>query len=98
MLRSLSYGTVGPASRKMTRDLRGLQFNHAAYIDRKLLPDTKYKVFSTVNAGLNADFDDVREIQKTYKDVLNYKDQKIWWNSMRMKFHAMETNDAWDIL
>jgi hypothetical protein len=36
--RSLSYGTVGPAPKRITRNLRGLLSNHVGYINKQVLP------------------------------------------------------------
>jgi hypothetical protein len=36
-LRSLIYGTVGPTPKKISRELRGLQSQHVAYINKQVL-------------------------------------------------------------
>jgi hypothetical protein len=31
------------------------------------------------------------------KDVVQHKNQKVWWDSMRKEFHAMETKGGWEL-
>jgi hypothetical protein len=42
-LSCLSYGTVGLEPKKISMDLKGLQQNHIAYINRQVIPSTKDK-------------------------------------------------------
>jgi hypothetical protein len=59
-LRSLQYGNIGPAPKRMTRELRGLQSNlHIAYINNRVLPDYD-KEYAMINAAFNSvpGFDD----------------------------------------
>jgi hypothetical protein len=77
----------------MTRDLRGIQSSlHFAYINNQVLPDHD-KQYAMLNAAFNsvAGLDDGSDTPKTYKDVLQHKNQKVWWDSMKKDFHAMET-------
>jgi hypothetical protein len=47
---SLSYETVGPAHKKLSRDIRGLQSNHIAFMNRQVLPEAKDKEYAMLNA------------------------------------------------
>jgi hypothetical protein len=79
--RELSLSTVGPAQNKMSRELRCLQRNHASYINKKILQESKDKAyqseFAMIQAALNsvAVFDDGSDTPKNYKDVLKHKNQ-----------------------
>jgi hypothetical protein len=77
-LRSLQYGNIGPAPKRMTRELRGLQSNlHIAYINNQVLPDHD-KEYAMLNAAINsvAGFDYGSDTPKTYRDVLKHSNQK----------------------
>jgi hypothetical protein len=83
--RSLQYGTIGPAPKRMTRKLRGLQSNlHIAYINNQVLPDHDTE-YAMLNAAFNsvAGFDDGSDTSKAYKDVLKQKNKTGWWDSMK---------------
>jgi hypothetical protein len=94
-LRSLSYGTIGPVPKKLSRELRGLQSNniHIAYINKQVKSDVQDKEYMMLGAAFNsvAGFDDGRGIRKNFKDVLGHKNQQGWWHSMKREFNAMET-------
>jgi hypothetical protein len=38
-----------------------------------------------------AGFDDGSGLPKNFKDVLGHKIKKVWWESMKREFNAMET-------
>jgi hypothetical protein len=40
----LSCGTIGPAPKKMSTELRSLQGNNVAYINKQVLPESKDNV------------------------------------------------------
>jgi hypothetical protein len=64
---SLNYGTIGPASKIMTRRLRGLQSKlHIAYINNQVSPDHD-KEYAILNAAFNsvAGFDVGSDTPKT---------------------------------
>jgi hypothetical protein len=53
-LRNLSYGTIEPAPKRMTRALQGLQSNlHIAYINNQVFPDHD-KEYAMINAAFNS--------------------------------------------
>jgi hypothetical protein len=67
-LRSLQYGTLGPAPKRMTRKLRRLHSNlHIAYINNQVLPDHD-KEYAMLNAAFNsvAGFDAGNDTPKAY--------------------------------
>jgi hypothetical protein len=67
-LRSLSYNTIRPAPKRMTRELQGLQSNiHISYINNQVLPDHDKE-----HAMLNATFCSVAG----FDDVLQHKIRK----------------------
>jgi hypothetical protein len=79
-LRSLSYGTIGPASKKMSRKLRGLQRNHVAYINKQVLSESKDKAYQSIFAMIQADIHSVAgDTSKNYK----HKYHAGWWASMK---------------
>jgi hypothetical protein len=42
-LRSLSYGKVGPAPKKILKECRGLHCNQFTYSNRQVIPETNDK-------------------------------------------------------
>jgi hypothetical protein len=99
-LRSLQYGNIGPAPKRMTRELQGFQSNlHIAYINNQVLPDHE-KEYAMLNAAFNsvAGFDNGSDTPKTYRDVLEHANQKGWWDSMKKEFLEMETKGVWEIV
>jgi hypothetical protein len=103
-LRSLRYGTIGPAPEKIAWALRGLQSNHVVYINKQVLPESKdntyQREFSMIQAAFNsvAGFDDGSDTPKNYKDVLKHKSQAWWWASIEQEFNAMEANGVWEFV
>jgi hypothetical protein len=86
-LRSLSYGTFGPAPKKLSRELKGLQIRNVriAYISRQTKKDILDKEYLMLGAAVNsvAGFDDGSGIPKNLNDVLGHNNQKGWWESMK---------------
>jgi hypothetical protein len=68
-LRSLKYGDIGPALKRMTRELRGLHSNlHIAYINSQVLPDHDQEYAMLIAASNSvAGFDDGSDTQKPTK-------------------------------
>jgi hypothetical protein len=83
-LRSLSYGTVGPAPKKLSKELIRLESNHVAYINKQVLPELKDKNYQGEFAMLQtasisvAGFNDGSDTPRNYKDVLKHKNQAVW--------------------
>jgi hypothetical protein len=73
----------------MSWDLRDLQSNHVAYINKQVLPETKgqayQKEFAMIQAAFDlvAGFDDGSDTPKTYKELLKQNNQTAWWTSMK---------------
>jgi hypothetical protein len=101
-LRILSYGSIGPAPKKLSGELKGLQISniHIAYINRQTKTDILDKEYLMLGAAFNlvAGFDDGSGIPKNFNDVLGHMNQKGWWESMKKEFNAMETKGVWEIV
>jgi Reverse transcriptase (RNA-dependent DNA polymerase) len=100
--RELSYETMGPSSKKRSRELIYLQIHniHIAYINRQTKTDILDKEYLMLGAAFNsvAGFDDGSGIPKHFKDVLGHQNQKGFWESMKQEFNAMENKGVWEIV
>jgi hypothetical protein len=58
VLRSLTYGTIGPVPKNLSRELRGLQSNniHIAYINKQVMADIKDKEYLIPSISLSCWF------------------------------------------
>jgi hypothetical protein len=76
----LSYGTVGPAPKIMSRELKGLE-QPFAYIKKQVLPYSKENAYqrelAMIQTAFNsvAGFDHGSYTSKNYKDVLKNENQ-----------------------
>jgi hypothetical protein len=46
-LRRLRYGSVGPSPKTMSRELKGLQRNHVAYVNKVVLRESRDKAYQS---------------------------------------------------
>jgi hypothetical protein len=92
-LRRKTYGTVGPAPKKMSHEVRALESSNlqVAYIEQQVPPDKTDKEHAmkiALSYSLPG-YDDGINTNKIYKDDLGHKDQASWWESMINGLHGM---------